>query len=102
MPGVVLDSTCLIALERIGQPELLPRLFSPLFAPPAVAEEFGQSFQWLAITPVANTFSVATLRQQLGRGEAEAIALANEAAVEIVVLDDKKARCIAQSRASAR
>ncbi len=39
----VTDSTCLIALERIGQLDLLRQVFAPLFAPPAVQAELGVS-----------------------------------------------------------
>lgn len=95
MPGVVLDSTCLIALEKIGRLDLLPGLFSHLHAPPAVADEFGRSLPWLTVTSVSNQFSVTVLRTQLDRGEAEALVLASELAAERVVLDHKKARRIA-------
>jgi uncharacterized protein len=95
MPGVVLDSTCLIALEKIDQLNLLPGLFSQLHAPPAVADEFGSSLPWLTVTAVSNQFSVTVLRTQLDRGEAEALVLASELVAERVVLDDKKARRIA-------
>ena len=47
---VVADSTCLIALERIDQIEILPALFEPVLIPPAVAQEFGRlsgSEPWL-------------------------------------------------------
>ena len=44
---IVLDSTCLIALERIGRLDLLPSLFDSLFAPPAVVHEFGTRPEWL-------------------------------------------------------
>jgi hypothetical protein len=32
----VVDSACLIGLERIGRLDLLPALLDPIFAPPAV------------------------------------------------------------------
>lgn len=95
MPGVVLDSTCLIALEKIDRIDLLPGLFTHLYAPPAVAEEFGISLQWLTVIPVSNQLSVTVLRTQLDRGEAEALVLATELPADRVVLDDKKARRIA-------
>ena len=46
---VVVDSTCLIGLERIHSLHLLPALFDPIFAPPEVQREFGQSPGWLQI-----------------------------------------------------
>lgn len=46
---VVCDSSCLIALERIGHLDLLPALFHPVQAPPAVRQEFGAAPEWLRI-----------------------------------------------------
>ena len=75
MPSVVVDSACLIALERIDQLSLLPRLFPSPVAPPAVVAEFGRPIEWLDVRTVVNQVSTAALRTQLHRGEAEAIAV---------------------------
>lgn len=40
IPAVV-DSTCLLGLERIGRLDLLPALLQTVLAPPAVIDEFG-------------------------------------------------------------
>ena len=74
----VTDSTCVIALERIGQLELLPNLFDPVLAPPAVLRELRTAVPWLTIQAPSNAPLVATLEVQLGAGEAAAIALALE------------------------
>ncbi len=34
--AAVIDSACLIGLERIGRLDILPALLEPVFAPPAV------------------------------------------------------------------
>jgi predicted nucleic acid-binding protein len=47
--AVVCDSSCLIALERIGHLDLLPALFDPVQAPPAIHQEFGGSPEWLRV-----------------------------------------------------
>lgn len=44
---VVVDSTCLIGLERIRQIDILPTLFEPVVIPPEVNREFGVSLPWL-------------------------------------------------------
>jgi predicted nucleic acid-binding protein len=62
-------------LERIGQLELLPRVFSTVYAPPMVATEVKTSLSWLRVKPVNNMAVVATLKTQMDAGEAEAIAL---------------------------
>ncbi len=92
----VADSTCLIALERIGQLDLLRQVFVSLFAPPAVQAEFGISVDWLVIRPVSDLGTLAALRTQLDEGEAQVIALTVELDGILAVLDDKKARRVAR------
>jgi len=91
---VVSDSTCLIGLQRIRRLEVLPSLFERIWIPPAVAEEFGQSFAWLHIKAPLNTDLVESFQTMVDRGEAAAIALARELKCE-VILDDRRARRLA-------
>lgn len=92
----VTNSTCLIGLERIDRLDLLPQIFLTVFAPPTVAAEVQNPLPWLTIYPVQNAIAVATLKTQMDAGEAEAIALAMELGNKLLILDDKKARRIAQ------
>lgn len=92
----VTNSTCLIGLERIGQLDLLPQVFSVVFAPPTVAVEVQTPLTWLTIQAVENLAFVTVLKTQMDEGEAEAIALAMELDDVILILDDKKARRVAQ------
>lgn len=92
---VVTNSTCLIALERIGHLQLLPALFEPIIAPPKVQEELGISLPWVLLRTPTNQTAVKALLLLAGEGEAEAIALATELRHR-VILDDRKARRIAQ------
>ena len=85
----VTNSTCLIGLERIGRLDLLPRVFSKVFAPPMVAAEVGREVGWLTVQVVKNSAVVATLSTQMDEGEAEAIALAMELGDFLLILDDK-------------
>jgi predicted nucleic acid-binding protein len=90
---VVVDSTCLIGLDLIGRLEILPHLYDPSLAPPEVLREFGVSPQWLRVeTPTSNL--VAALKVMVDGGEAEAIALAAERQMRII-LDDRRAREVA-------
>ncbi len=93
--AAVVDSTCLIGLERIGRLGLLPVLLSPICAPPAVVSEFGSRPEWLTVCPPANGSTIAALKLVVDSGEAEAIALAQELGCRII-LDDRKARMVAQ------
>lgn len=61
-------------MERIGQLDLLPRIYGSILAPPAVVREFGRAPEWL--------------------GESEAIALGAERGCR-VILDDHQARSAA-------
>ncbi|MEW6358459.1 MAG: DUF3368 domain-containing protein [Planctomycetota bacterium] len=92
---VVADSTCLIGLERIGRPDILPSLFDPITIPPRVHLEFGTDLPWLHVAAPADQPLVTTLKMLLGDGEAEAIALACEHGSRII-LDDRQARSVAQ------
>lgn len=87
----VTNSICLIGLERIGQLDLLPGLFEPVFVPPKVQEEFGVPLAWLKIQALSNAALVSVLSALVDEGEAEAIALAKERDC-LLILDDRKAR----------
>lgn len=96
MSLVVVDTSCLIALERIDQLALVPAVFPDVVAPPVVAEEFGHSPTWLRVRTVQNTQAAAALRTQLDEGEAAVLALALETEDQTVLVDEKKARRIAR------
>ncbi|MEM1041111.1 MAG: DUF3368 domain-containing protein [Bacteroidota bacterium] len=91
---VVTDTSCLIALDRIGQINLLPALFT-VHAPPAVVEEFGSRPPWLLVEE-ADAARVEVLMQHVDRGEAEAIALAESYDDVQLLIDEKKGRRVAR------
>jgi predicted nucleic acid-binding protein len=92
--AIVTDSTCLIALERLGRLDILPSLFEPIYAPPEVSREFGTSLPWLQVVELADPDRVVFLSASVDAGEAEAIVLARERGLK-VVLDDLRARRLA-------
>ena len=94
--NAVSNSSCLIALEKIGRLDLLSKSFDAVNIPPAVQSEIGKSIDWLIVKSVQNKAAVNSLKTQIDDGEAEAIALAMELADAFIVLDDKKARRIAK------
>jgi predicted nucleic acid-binding protein len=75
---VVADASPLIALERIGEATLLPRVLGSVVVPPAVATEVygGDPLpRWIEVrAPASRSVGSGTL----GRGEQQAIALALE------------------------
>ena len=70
-------------------------MFSEVLATPAVAEEFGETPDWLKVQNVVNRTLSEALQTQLGAGESEVIALSTELTDVVAVLDDKKARRVA-------
>jgi len=94
--NAIVDSACLIALEKIGQIELLSKLFDNIYIPPAVEIEFGKSIDWINVKQIQSIDKVITLKTQLDDGESEVIALAMEMKKVYVILDDKKARRVAK------
>jgi len=93
--AAVVDSACLIGLERIGRLDLLPSLLDPIFVPPAVEREFGSRPAWVQVERAVDIGMVAALRLLVDPGESEAIVLAYEKGLRII-LDDRKAREVAQ------
>lgn len=91
--AAVVDSTCLIGLERVGRLDVLPALFDPILIPPEVAREFGTSLPWLSVEVPADLTLLSALKMLVDDGEAEAIALASQRGCRIV-LDDRQARLV--------
>jgi predicted nucleic acid-binding protein len=103
---VVSDTTPLNYLILIGHVDVLPSLFGKVLVPPAVIEEMKHPktpatvAAWIANLPAwievrsPNT----DLDLGIGAGEDEAISLAVELGDAAILIDDKKARAIANNR----
>lgn len=102
--NVVSDASALINLARIGELDLLHRLYGGLLIPEAVwreiviegagqpgAEEVKKA-SWIDTHGVANKHLVRALRQDLDAGEAEAIALALEVEADLLLMDERLGR----------
>jgi hypothetical protein len=103
---IIADSSPLIGLARIGQLGLLPQLAKRIVAPRAVLEEvMGAKADAPGATEVAAQSWIEVLEADLavvapllilvGRGEAEAIALAQRESSAVLLLDDLRARKLA-------
>ena len=87
-------------LEKVGQLELFYRLFGGLSVPPAVASEFAPSVplrDWMHVQPLSLPVPNDVVAARLGPGETEAIALALEIHPVWIVLDERRARRLAES-----
>ncbi len=98
MPEIIIvDTSVLIALDKLNILSLLCNIYSELWIPEAVNKEFGPIvLPCVSIKKTKNKLiKLLTKDLNLGLGEAEAIALANENNMNVMI-DDMKARKIAQ------
>ena len=110
MPGAVSNSSTLIHLSMIGCLGLLREFYGEVLVPLAVWEEVvgeGQGragareveeatrLEWLKVVAPTNEDLVRLLKRDLDAGEAEAIALAIEQNVEVLLVDESDARRVA-------
>ncbi|MCX7609579.1 MAG: DUF3368 domain-containing protein [Anaerolineales bacterium] len=105
----VSNSSVLISLSLIGQLDLLRQRFPEgILVPAAVWHEVVESAEgrsgaeqvagacWIEVKSVTDADLVTMLKTSLDAGEAEAIALAREQNMTIVLLDEKDARKMAR------
>ena len=104
---VVCDASPIIGLSSVGQLDLLRQLYQGIVIPEAVAREvaagWGRSgsedvlrVDWIKIEKVGDSVLRRALDGELDSGEAEAIALAVEIKAEILLIDERRARKVAQ------
>ncbi len=98
MPKIVIsDTSCLIILSNINELEILKHLYGEIITTIEISKEFGEPLpEWIKIKSPDDTLNLRVLQQQIDIGEASAIALAIETPDCIIILDDLKARKIAE------
>ena len=97
---VVSNVSPLIALQQIGHLQLLEQLFDTVLIPPAVACKVTPTVAlpaWIEQHGLAQPVGPRILGALLGPGESEAISLALEIGAQLVMLDDRPARRLAQA-----
>jgi len=97
---VVSDTTAITTLLKAGQVCLLRELFEKVFVPQAVWAELmafhSELPDFVELRAVSNVSQRLPGTETLGRGEAEALLLAKELNVRLLVTDDRKARLAAR------
>ena len=94
---VISDTSCLIALDRIGYLDILNKSFSVIYVTPKIVEEFGTSLpDWITVKDISNEEQLHKLENVLDAGEASAITLALEINA-VLIIDERKGRLIAKS-----
>jgi predicted nucleic acid-binding protein len=106
--SVVSNTSPIVNAARIDQLELIQQLYDTIAIPEAVYDEIVergagqpgskevQEKGWIQVRSLGNRTLVSSLEVQLDRGEAEAIALAVEIRAQLVLVDEKKGRRIAE------
>lgn len=94
---IIADTSVLILLNKIGELELLKKLYGKILITEDIADEYGNELPlWFEIGIVKDIQKQNLLELQIDKGEASAIALALESENPTVILDDWKARKIAE------
>lgn len=106
---VISDTSAITNLAAIGHLLLLKQLYGTVVIPEAVYKELkkkplsaggveAKTFDWIQIRPVSNRTMVNEFLQSLDIGESEAITLAIELNADLVLLDERAAREVAENR----
>ncbi|MDP2208857.1 MAG: DUF3368 domain-containing protein [Bacteroidota bacterium] len=98
MPNAIISNTsCFIVLTNIGELDLLQKTYGKVITTIEVATEYGQQFPDLVkIKSTTDKYRQQILELQIDKGEASVIALAIETPESTIILDDYKARVIAE------
>jgi predicted nucleic acid-binding protein len=97
MPNMIIsDTSCLILFHKIGELDLLQKVYESIVTTPEVAQEFLERLpEWIRVESVKDKKYQEFLETQVDWGEASAIALAKETESPLLLLDDLKARKLA-------
>lgn len=94
--AIISDTSCFIILTNIGELDLLHKVYGQILTTVEIAVEYGEKLpEWVEIVVVKDKYRQQLLEMQIDRGESSAIALALETPNSTVILDDYKARKIA-------
>lgn len=106
---IVSNTSPINNLAAIGYLHLLEQLYNTVYIPEGVYQELMavetpvtvstlvKSTQWIKVENITNPVQVTLLQQQLHRGEAEAIALAIQLNAELLLIDEKRGRMVADN-----
>lgn len=94
---IISDTSCLILLHKIGELELLQKLFQSVFITPEIVNEYDLPLpNWVIIESPTNKTYQRILEASLDKGESAAIALSLEKTDPLLIIDDLKGRKFAE------
>ena len=95
---IISDTSCFITLSNIGELDILRLLYKQIITTTEIAAEFGENLpDWVEIIHVSDKAKQELLEMQVDKGEASAIALALESENPFLIIDDYKARKLANN-----
>lgn len=95
---IISDTSCLILLEKIGELDLLNKVFGEILITQEIADEYGLILPvWISVQNPTDKNYQKILEASVDKGEASAIALAVEMAGCLLVIDDLKGRNLTQT-----
>lgn len=94
--AIVSDTSCLIIFEKIGELDLLNKVFGQILITQDIADEYKLKLpNWITIQNPINQKYQQLLEAKVDKGEASAIALAFELQNCLLIIDDLKGRNLA-------
>lgn len=94
---IISDTSCLIILTKIGELDILHKVYGTIITTLDIATEYGETLpEWVEIKTVVDKSKQQLLEMQIDKGESSAIALALETPNSTIIIDDYKARRIAE------
>lgn len=98
---IIADTSCLILLEKIGELDLLNKLFEQITVTRKIADEYKNELPtWFKVEELHNKTYQKILEASLDKGEASAIAFAIEHIDCLLIIDDFKGRRYAEQLGS--
>lgn len=98
MPKTIIsDTSCFIILTKVGELELLHKVYGQVTTTIDIVNEYGEKLpEWVEIKDTKDKYRQQLLEMQIDKGESSAITLALETPGSTLILDDYKARKIAE------
>lgn len=95
---IISDTSCFILLTNIGELEILHKVYGQITTTSEIAAEYSDILpDWVEIRNVTDKHKQQLLELQIDKGESSAIALALEIPGSTLIIDDYKARRIAEN-----
>lgn len=94
---IISDTSCFIILTNIRELDLLQKVYGQIVTTIEVAAEYGERLpDWVVIESVNDKYRQKILEMQVDKGEASALALAIETSDSTIIVDDYRARKVAE------